>query len=466
MTLHRPIRNTLLSVLIAGIVGCSSTDNIDYSIEANHSLSQTNERLLQQLNIKETNDQQKLTEQVAITELVNIPQLEQLLNTAFESNPTLQQNMLALKIAYQQQNITSSGNLPTVNANFSGSNSENTNDSYNTDLTVAWEIDLWQKVANSNDAAIKDVASSAANLQATRDLLAANIMRAWLDISLKQQLLNIENQRLLILKNNESLIYNRYRAGLDNLEDLDSAKSSSASTSATVADYTEQLAISRRALDLQLGQLSYLDQSSVVIASQFPAVIYPLDVLETQNLERRPDLKAAFYNIEAESLRTEAAYKAMLPSFSLSASLTDVANSPSEALFTNPLWSVLGQLSAPLFQGGKLRSEAEVAQLTTEQSFWAYQNTLLTAVNEVENAVGQEYALERQQQHISDALTSAKRSFATYEEKYKQGLVDIFDLLTAQQNTFDLESQLSQITYNRLANRIDLGLALGLGVLE
>ncbi|EAP94443.1 hypothetical protein V12B01_11115 [Vibrio splendidus 12B01] len=57
-----------------------------------------------------------------------------------------------------------------------------------------------------------------------------------------------------------------------------------------------------------------------------------------------------------------------------------------------------------------------------------------------------------------------QRSFTSYEEKYRQGLVDIFDLLTVQQQTYDLEAQLTQTIYNRLVNRIDLGLALGLGV--
>ena len=178
----------------------------------------------------------------------------------------------------------------------------------------------------------------------------------------------------------------------------------------------------------------------------------------------RPDLQQAFFNIEAESLRTDAAYKAMLPSFSLSASLTDIAQTPSEALLTNPLWSVLGQMSAPLFQGGELKSQAEIAQLTTEQSFWAYQETLLTAVNEVENTIGQESALTLQQSHLDDAFLSAQRSIVSYQQKYRQGLVDILDLLTVQQQAFDIEAQLTNTTYQRLLNRIELGLALGLGV--
>lgn len=464
MALHQPLRISVISLFVVGALGCSSVSENTFSSQANNSLSLGNQRLLSELHLPTQQTETLERAPTYITDLVDISELDYLLDQAFANNPSLQQSTLALKIAYAQQSVTNSGRLPTANAEFSGTRKEDTDDSYTADLTVSWELDLWQKIADSNNAALKDVAISASELQQVQDILAADIMRSWLDISLKQQLLLIEEKRLTVQESNQKLILNRYRAGLDNLEDLDSAKSSSASTSATVVDYTEQLEQSKRSLTLLLGQLNYDEVTNVTVDASFPDVLNPIDVLPNQDLAQRPDLKAAFYSIEAESLRTDAAYKAMLPSINLSASLSDIAESPSEALFNSTIWSVLGKLSAPLFQGGKLKAEAEIAELTTAKSFWIYQDTLLTAVNEVENTVGQEYSLQKQQVHITDALDSAKRSYVTYEEKYRQGLVDIFDLLTAQQSTFDLESQLTQITYNRLVNRIDLGLALGLGV--
>ena len=152
-----------------------------------------------------------------------------------------------------------------------------------------------------------------------------------------------------------------------------------------------------------------------------------------------------------------------LPSITLSASLSDLATTPSQALLTSPVWNLLGSLSAPLFQGGALRAQVDIAKLNAEQAFWEYQDTLLSTVNEVENALGQEQSLTQQLQ-INKALASAKRSYSNYQSKYQQGLVDILDLLTVQQQVYDLQAQLSQINYTLLTNRIDLGLALGLGV--
>ncbi|ABI73506.1 TolC family protein [Shewanella frigidimarina] len=456
-------RHAMLALIVVSLLGCSTVDNSNYIDQASQAQAKTSQQLIEQL-LATKNTQGVPSQSLArLTDLINVPELQTFISAALQNNPSLQQSVVALNMAYAQHGITSASRLPSVDASFSGTSTEDSDDSYTTDITVSWELDLWQKIADSSNAALKDIASTQASLQSAQDLVVANVMRSWLDISLKQQLVAIETQRLAVLDNNQALILARYRVGLGSLEDLDNATTSVASTQATLVDYQEQLAQSRRNLTLLTGQWTGSDVS-VDISAQFPTVLNPIDSLGQQNLGRRPDIKTAFYNIEAESLRTDAAYKAMLPSISLSASLSDMAQSPSDALLTGPLWSVLGQLSAPLFQGGKLTSQAELARLTTQQRYWVYQETLLNAVNEVENSVGQEYSLAKQQQHLTDAQLSAQRSFVSYEQKYRQGLVDIFDLLTVQQQTFDVEAQLVTTIYNRLINRIDLGLALGLGV--
>ncbi|MFM2580962.1 TolC family protein [Vibrio fortis] len=454
-------RYSVLAIMLSGLMGCATTSEADFSTQATEQQNESIQQLLERVETAGEEQTQQTTN--LITDLVNVPELEQYLTTAFSANPSLQQSIVALKIAYAQEGVSFADQLPTVNANFSGEKTEGSDESYNADVTVSWELDLWQRLADVSAASRKDVAASQASLQNATNLLAANIMRGWLEISVNQQLLDIEQRRLAILENNETLVLDRYQVGLGTLEELDNAKTSTASTRATVAQYQENLAKSKRSLLLLTGELN-AKVTDLNVAQAFPDVLNPLENMSVQNLAGRPDLQQAFFNIEAESLRTDAAYKAMLPSFSLSASLKDIAETPSEALFANPLWSALGQVSAPLFQGGRLKTNAEIAELTTEQSYWAYQETLLTAVNEVENAIGQEGSLAEQQQHLQASLSSAKRSVVSYEEKYRQGLVDIFDLLTVQQQAYDVESQLTNTTYQRLLNRIDLGLALGLGV--
>ena len=453
MISYRKLNYLFFSLLIVGLVGCSSSSDKNFQALAKQSLEQQVNWDLEQADAVEV---------VQLSDLMNIPELDELIHQAMHSNPGLQQTLMALKIVYAQRTATNSERIPELTAGFSGSKEESSDASYSTDLTVSWELDLWNKIADSTSAADKDIASNLATLQSAKDTLAANIMRAWLQISLQKQLVDIETQRLAVLEDNESFILEKYRSGLGELEDLDTAKTNSASTRSTLAEYNETLAQNKRSLTLLLGQLG--GEQNFNISTEFPQVLAPLASLPNQDLSRRPDLQSAFFAIEAEEFRTKVAYKKLLPSISLQVALSDIASSPSEALLTSPLWSILGQLSAPLFDGGYLRAQAEIADLTTENSYWNYQNTLLTAVNEVENALGQEKSLALQQQHLQDAFASAVRSFANYQEKYREGLVDISDLISVQTNSFDVQANLIQVKYNRLVNRIDLGLALGLGV--
>jgi outer membrane protein TolC len=85
-------------------------------------------------------------------------------------------------------------------------------------------------------------------------------------------------------------------------------------------------------------------------------------------------------------------------------------------------------------------------------------------VTEVENTLSLEQSLARQQAHIEVALSNARINLAQYRSSYRSGLANILDLLTVEQKTYDLENQLSDLTYQRLSNRVNLGLALGLGV--
>lgn len=287
-------------------------------------------------------------------------------------------------------------------------------------------------------------------------------MQGWLKLINLQHTLAIETERVAVLDRNEQLILQRYRAGLGTLEDLDTARTSAAKARATLASARAALRQQQRAMNVLLGR----PEGRTLVASDYPDVLLPLTDLPEQTLQRRPDLKAAYLAIEAAGFRTQVAYKDMLPTLRLEAALTDGGPSLSDALLRDPVWSLLGQLSAPLFRGGELRAAAQAAELTTAQRYQAFRETLLTAVQEVEDAIDQETSLARQQDHLQEALAQRRRTLDQYRQKYRTGLVSLLDLLEVQQQLYDLQAQLDDLTYQRLDNRIGLGLALGLGTKE
>jgi len=244
-----------------------------------------------------------------------------------------------------------------------------------------------------------------------------------------QNTINIEKLRLENLEKNEIYILQRYRSGIGTMKDLDSARTSAAVSRASLEGYKENLSQRQRTLKTLLGRIGSTD---LISKASYPEVLTPLADLPDQTLQRRPDLQAAYFAIEAASLRTSVAYKELLPSISLKAALEDIGDSPQSMLLSDPVWALLGQLTAPVFQAGKLKAAAEVAELKTAQSYESYRETLLEAINEVETALSLEQSITRQQNHITSALASARNSLERYQESYRSGLVDILDLLTVQ----------------------------------
>jgi len=407
-------------------------------------------------------DWEQLAQVEAVTslnQLIDSPDLHNLIAEAFNNNPGLQQTLLTLSIRQAEQRQSKAALLPEASATFDA-NKQQDSRSYTGAVSISWQLDLWHKLANSADAAAADTAQQQALYQAARDTLASEVIKTWLTIIAQQQALDIEQRRLASLQQNEQFILQRYRLGLGNLEDLDSTRSSVASTQATVADSEEQLAQYRRTLNKLLGRLD--QQALPSTPASYPLVQASVAELPLQTLQRRPDLQAAYLAIQASSLRTQVAYKDLLPSINLSATLQDIANNPVNALLTDPVWLLLGQLSTPLYQGGKLKAAVAQAELNSEQSYQAFRDTLLTAVNEVQNALGQEIALAKQQDYLTQAWQRQQNNLDTYLRNYRNGTVTMLDLLSVQQQNYDLEAQLNTVNFNRLANRITLGLALGL----
>ncbi len=410
---------------------------------------------------------EEAVESNSLLSLLPDEQLTQLVKQSLAANPGLQQTWLTLQILRSEQRGVEAGQLPQADLGFAASRGENTGNSFSTELSVSWELDLWAKLADSSSAAAADVAEQLALYQSARDSQVAAVMSAWLQLIQLHNAIEWQALRLAALGKNEQAILQRYRRGVGDLDDLDSARSALASAESSQADNRYQLAAAKRSLRTLLGQVTDTAAESagsagVAIPDDYPAVLMPLVDLPEQTLARRPDLQAAWQALEAADLRTRVAYKDMLPSLSISAALSDSGRSPAASLLTDPVWSLLGQLTAPLFRGGELKAAARTAELTAAQSAQAYRETLLTAVTEVENALDQEVALERQQAAIQRALLSARANEERYLRRYRSGLVDLLDLLTVQQSRYDLEGTLNTLTYQRLSNRITLGLALGL----
>lgn len=452
-----------LSPLIIGacasavLLGCSAptAEPQAYYQNATAQLNEENQRVFSSVEQQANN--------IQLLDLIPDTGLESLIQTALSGNPSLQKTALSLTASRLSLTSEQANRLPQANLALSANDSENGNGQFSSNANISWEIDLWARLADAQSAAEKSVASEYELFRASQASLAASVMKNWLQLIADQRAIRIEQQRLALLETNEKLIIQRFRNGLGTLESLDEAKTSTSQSRADLAQYREDLASNFRALRLLLGDNQ---AARMTVAEQYPEVWLDLNTLPNQDLALRPDLRAAYLDIQAADYEVSVAYKDMLPAFNLSTSLSDASSSLRDALFVSPVWSLLGQLSAPIFQGGRLKANHEIAKLNMAQAYQDYRATLLNAVNEVENAIGQESVLRQRRQHISDALDSAESNRQQYERKYRSGLVELSDLISAQQSVFNLQAELDSLQFQQLSNRIDLGLALGLGITQ
>ncbi|MBM6549624.1 TolC family protein [Marinomonas ostreistagni] len=444
----------LLMLCLVGLTGCNHlSERHDYQADAQNQLETEQQHVFG----RPEGDESTLH----LGDLIASDQLDRLIKQALAGNPSLQRTALSLEASRWNIRSVQGEQLPQVDTSVSANREQDSDTRYSASANISWELDLWAQLADRESAALKTLASDSETYRASQASLAANVMKNWLLLIANQRAIDIERQRLALLETNEKLIIQRFRNGLGTLENLDQAETSTSQSRASLAEYQENLASNYRALKLLLGSNQ---DFNVPPATDYPEIIMPLTDLPNQSLALRPDLRAAYLAIEAADYNAAVAYKDMLPSLSLSASLSDSASTLRDALFVSPVWSLLGQLSAPIFQGNRLKAASEVAKIEVAQAYQDYRETLLTAVNEVENAIGQERVLATRRAHIADALDNAESNRQLYERRYRSGLVELRDLLDAQQSVFDLQAELDDLHYQQLTNRVDLGLALGLGV--
>lgn len=411
----------------------------------------------------ETLDLAGLPQDAGLLDLFRQPQLKQLVNETLNNNPDLQQT--ALRLRQQQLLIVpeQAARRPELSGSLTSQRSKEQEISNRHTLALAlnWELDVWGRLANGQAAAQQTAAAQKLDYDAARNSLAARTIQNWLDISLRQQIIETEQQWLKSSENNSAVILERYQSGLGSLTDLATEKTATARIQASLIERQNQQRAALRQLNLLRGVSNNSTPLDIPVA---PDITTPPISLPGTVLARRPDLQAAYLRIQAADHSAAKAYKQLLPGFSLQATLSDSEPDLYQLLRGSPLWSLLGQLTAPLFNSGRLKALAEIAQLDAELSYLDYQQTLLSALNEVDNGLDLEATLAQQEQALAQALHHSQTSLNHYRSLYRDGLGDILNLITAEQTTFEARIQLLQVRQNRLSNRITLGLALGMSI--
>lgn len=384
-------------------------------------------------------------------------------------NAGIRQSVLDVRIAEMGAERAGLAHLPTVTAT-AGTGRNRTQgaggrgqyaNSVSLSGTVSWEADIWGKLADRQQAAKANMRAARHDLAAARLSTAAEAMRNWVDLVTLDHLIRLDQARITSLGQTENIVRERFQRGLGALSDLETARAETENARAVLLDRQLQRADLNRRMEILGGDLP---RAMLAVSVDLPDFALPGQVLPATVLGRRPDVVAAYARAVAASAEATASYKDVLPTFSIDLTISSSGSNLANLFTGGPVWSLLGNLTARLLDGGNRRTRAAEADMVAARSWLDYRRTLLQALSEVESRRDAELNFRQRIEVLNRQLTHALASRDQFRRRYADGLTDIITLLTAQRTAFDARQSLISARADRLKNRINLALSLGVGI--
>lgn len=336
-----------------------------------------------------------------------------------------------------------------------------TGNRFNLGLTLSWEVDVWGRLADLRQAARADASQAVSTYEAARLSLLVAAARAWFNLQATSAQLELARETHVSFHANAERARKLFERGTGPALDAALLETQADSALANIHSLEAQLDSLQRQIKVLCGE--YPDD--VPLPAVRPTVQLPSPIpagLPSDLLSRRPDLLGAEAVLAGAEQRARAAVKRRLPGFSLTASAGTA--SPALKSLTHDefsVWNIAGNLTAPLFQAGRITRAIEAARAQYELALAAYEQTALTAFREVETALANESRYRDRLTALQAAAESAGRAEQLAADRYRRGLVPVVTFLESQRRSLEARSSLivARNEYNQ--NRLSLLLALG-----
>ncbi len=290
--------------------------------------------------------------------------------------------------------------------------------------------------------------------------LAANTAKGWFNLAETELQTQLAQQTLKSYTNNLAVLEEGLQRGLTKVLDVRLMQTSVRNAENTLQLRLRQRDAAGRSLEVLLGRYP---KREVAATAKLPSLTNNVPAgLPAQLIERRPDVLAAQRGYLASHYRVGSAKKDRLPKISLTANYGTSSDELKDVLdINNNIWNLATNLTMPIFDAGKIKSQIKRAEALREQAKYQYVQTTLQAFAEVETTLAAETFLNQQEIALRGAVTEATEAESLAQEDYLAGLTDLVTVLEAQRRVFDAKRSLIEIQNLRLQNRIDIYLALG-----
>ncbi len=398
------------------------------------------------------------------------PKLEALIAEAEEKNFGLEAAYQRTRAAAAAARISKSLRIPSLSASLRSSKSQSLSnyappvsfesESHSLGLSARWEIDLWNRLGQEASAAKAQYQASEYDFEAFRLSLAGQIAKTWFSAIEAKQQYELANASAESSASNLESLEKRYARGLVDAFDLRLTRAQAATSKSAALARRQQMDASIRALETLLGRYPSAELST---AAKLPSLNTPPAAgIPSELLARRPDILAQQNRLAAALSLEKSAKRKWLPSLSLTASDGSLSNSFSDLLDKDfNVWSLVGDASIALFQGGRLAAQREQLNANQLAQLASYKDLVLQAFREVETALRSETDLAELQEQTQISADENQQAETQAWQLYERGLIDITSALDAERRSFDARSRLLSIQNQRLQNRINLHIALG-----
>ena len=394
--------------------------------------------------------------------------LKALIALGLENNKDFESARLAIERARAQYQITDIRDLPTIDGTAGYSRqrrASQTGDNYNVNLGLAnYELDFWGKIASLKDQALQNFLSTTAAKNSTQISLISNIAQSYANLS--YSLAQLRLAEATVESRNKSLFIatKRFEAGID--PKLPSLQASASLENAKLAVLRAQSSIlkSRNALQFLVGapipnNLVPTPAVSNITTHQIFSAGLPSELLRY-----RPDILQAEYNLKAAGANIEVARAAYYPSISLASSIGLGSSSLSDLFKGGSVgWSFGPNVSVPIFDGGRLNANYDVAKIERQQTLAAYEKSIQTAFREVSDVLATRATLGEQLSAQYRLQDNFEQTFQIADARFKAGVSNYLDVLDAQRSLFSTQQGILDLELQKIISQIELYQALGGG---
>jgi outer membrane protein, multidrug efflux system len=405
------------------------------------------------------------------------PRLQRLVEIALANNRDLRVQALNIAQAQAQYRIQRSNLFPQVSAGAGEAASRSTSTFSKQNVTThvydvggslsAWELDFFGRLQSLNEVALQQYFATAQARKAFQIALVAQVADQYLTLLSDDDLIAVTQHTLETAQQSYDLTQLQFKTGTANEESVRQAETILEQTKANYAAQVRARAQDENMLVLLLGEplpahlppATPLNSQSIL--ADIPAGL-PSDLLA-----QRPDIMEAEANLRAANANIGAARAAFFPSITLTGGLGTESASLAGLFGGGSLaWSFNPSITVPIFEGGRLRADLDVATVQKDINVAQYEKSIQTAFQEVANDLAARGTYDDQVAALERYVAASQRYLDLAQQRFRGGVDSYLNVLTAQTSLYAAQQQLVAARLQRLTTLISLYRDLGGGWIE